>query len=50
LMVCDPRLLKKSYGQMFLDSVPAMKRSREIEDVQRFFAVEKTDRSGIIGS
>lgn len=41
LMVCDPRLLKKSYGQMFLDSVPAMKRSREIEDVQRFFAVEK---------
>ena len=40
LMVCDPRLLKKSYGQMFLDSVPAMKRSRDIEDVKRFFAIE----------
>lgn len=41
LMVCDPRLLKKSYGQMFLDSVPAMKRSRDIEDVRRFFADEE---------
>lgn len=37
LMVCDPRLLKRSYGQMFLDSVPAMRRSRDIEDVRRFF-------------
>ncbi|MEY4717996.1 MAG: hypothetical protein RL563_614 [Pseudomonadota bacterium] len=40
LMVCDPRLLKRSYGQMFLDSVPAMKRSRELEDVKHFFARE----------
>ena len=40
LMVCDPRLLKRSYGQMFLDSVPAMQRSRDIIDVQRFFASE----------
>lgn len=38
LMVCDPRLLKRSYGQMFLDSVPAMKRSRDIADVRQFFA------------
>ncbi len=37
LMVCDPRLLKKSYGQLFLDSVPAMKRTRDIADVQAFF-------------
>ena len=41
LMVCDPRLLKKSYGQMFLDSVPAMKRSRDIEDVRQFFAAKE---------
>lgn len=40
LMVCDPRLLKRAYGQMFLDSVPPMKRSRDIEDVRRFFATE----------
>jgi len=42
LMVCDPRLLKRAYGQMFLDSVPAMKRSREIEDVRQFFAAKET--------
>lgn len=40
LMVCDPRLLKRAYGQMFLDSMPPMKRSRDIEDVRRFFATE----------
>ena len=37
LMVCDPRLLKRAYGQQFLDSVPAMKRTRIIEDVETFF-------------
>jgi ATP-dependent DNA helicase DinG len=40
LMVCDPRLLKRSYGQIFLDSVPAMKRTRNIEDVRAFFQHE----------
>ncbi len=40
LMVCDPRLLKRSYGQLFLDSVPPMKRTRVIEDVQDFFKTE----------
>ena len=40
LMVCDPRLLKKSYGQLFLDSVPPMKRTRDIVDVQDFFKLE----------
>jgi len=38
LMVCDPRLLKRSYGQLFLDSVPPMRRTRDIADVQAFFA------------
>lgn len=38
LMVCDPRLLKRAYGQMFLDSVPAMRRTRDIADVEAFFA------------
>jgi ATP-dependent DNA helicase DinG len=39
LMVCDPRLLKRSYGQIFLDSVPPMKRTRELADVQAFFQI-----------
>ncbi len=37
LLLCDPRLLKRSYGQIFLDSVPPMKRTRDIEDVKKFF-------------
>jgi len=40
LMVCDPRLLKRSYGQLFLDSVPPMRRTRELKDVQAFFQDE----------
>ncbi len=40
LMVCDPRLLKRSYGQIFLDSVPPMRRTRDIEDVRAFFQQE----------
>jgi ATP-dependent DNA helicase DinG len=37
LMICDPRLLKRSYGRVFLDSLPAMARTRDISDVQAFF-------------
>ena len=37
LMVCDPRLLKRAYGQQFLDSIPEMRRSRDIKDVEAFF-------------
>lgn len=40
LMVCDPRLLKRSYGQLFLDSLPAMRRSRELDAVEHFFQQE----------
>jgi len=53
LMVCDPRLLKRAYGHMFLNSVPAMKRSREIEDVNEFFRLleqsEQNDEEEQIG-
>ncbi|TAL42964.1 MAG: ATP-dependent DNA helicase, partial [Methylovulum sp.] len=43
LMVCDPRLLKRAYGQMFLDSVPPMKRTRELADVQAFFLEQASE-------
>lgn len=36
-MLCDPRLLKRSYGQVFLDSLPPMRRTRSIEEVEAFF-------------
>lgn len=40
-LLCDPRLLKRSYGRLFLDSVPPMRRTRVIEDVQAFFAEDE---------
>lgn len=37
LMICDSRLLKRTYGRVFLDSMPAMKRTQEIQEVVDFF-------------
>jgi len=37
LVLCDPRLLGKSYGRIFLDSLPPLPRSRRIDDVVAFF-------------
>lgn len=37
LMICDPRLMSKSYGKVFLKSLPDMKRSSELKDVDTFF-------------
>ncbi|MCB1867555.1 MAG: ATP-dependent DNA helicase [Gammaproteobacteria bacterium] len=37
LVICDRRLLKRSYGQIFLDSMPPMTRTRDQADVRRFF-------------
>ena len=37
LMICDPRLMSKSYGKIFLKSLPNMKRSTELADVDSFF-------------
>jgi ATP-dependent DNA helicase DinG len=38
LVLCDPRLLAKSYGRQLLDSLPPMPRTRAIADVEAFFA------------
>jgi len=40
LMICDPRLISKSYGKRIWRSLPPMTRSREIADVAAFFARE----------
>ena len=39
LMVCDPRLVTKGYGRTFLKSLPAMPRTHDLADVERFFSV-----------
>ncbi|MCH8163651.1 MAG: ATP-dependent DNA helicase, partial [Proteobacteria bacterium] len=33
LMICDPRLISKAYGKVFLNSLPNMRRSTELADV-----------------
>ena len=37
LVLCDPRLVSKSYGKVFLESLPPLPRTRNIADVQAFF-------------
>lgn len=38
LMICDPRLLSKPYGRRVWQSLPPMKRTKELADVLNFFA------------
>jgi len=38
LVLCDPRLLSRSYGKVFFQSLPPLRRTRTLADVQAFFA------------
>jgi ATP-dependent DNA helicase DinG len=38
LMICDPRLITKPYGRKIWQSLPPMKRTRELAEVEAFFA------------
>jgi ATP-dependent DNA helicase DinG len=40
LMICDPRLLNKPYGRLFLDSLPPMARTRDPQQVEEFFTLQ----------
>jgi len=42
LVLCDPRLLGRSYGGVFLDSLPPLPRTRELSTVAAFFATPAT--------
>jgi len=37
LMICDPRLTDKPYGKRIWQSLPPMRRTRELKDVEAFF-------------
>ena len=37
LMLCDPRLVSKPYGRGILRSLPPMKPTRELAEVESFF-------------
>ncbi len=38
LMLCDPRITSRAYGKLFLKSLPPLPLTRELADVQKFFA------------
>ncbi|WP_444994011.1 ATP-dependent DNA helicase [Aliikangiella sp. IMCC44359] len=38
ICICDPRLVGKSYGEVFINSLPDMRRTRDSELVVRFLA------------
>ena len=40
LVLCDPRITSKTYGKVFIDSLPPLPKTRRIEDVATFFAPE----------
>jgi len=37
LVICDSRILKKSYGKIFLNSLPKMPLVGDIREVKAFF-------------
>ncbi|MFC3813634.1 ATP-dependent DNA helicase [Lysobacter sp. GCM10012299] len=37
LVLCDPRLTSKTYGSVFLNSLPPLPKTRHVEDVAAFF-------------
>lgn len=41
LMICDPRLITQSYGKRIWQSLPPMKRTRDLAEVEDFFADNK---------
>ena len=40
LMLCDPRLITKSYGKIFIDSLPAMMKTRNQQKVEGFLKLK----------
>ncbi len=41
LMLCDPRLISRSYGKVFIKNLPTMKITRTLDDVVQFFDLER---------
>ncbi len=43
LMLCDPRILQKPYGKLFLRSLPTMPITSSLREVEAFFARDVSD-------
>jgi len=50
LMLCDPRLLGKPYGRRIWTSLPPMRRTRDVAEVQEFFGGTDTNGSSMRAS
>ena len=46
LMICDPRLVTRAYGKKIVQSLPPMKRTRELDEVIAFFLAERNVGEG----
>ncbi|HTS84226.1 MAG TPA: ATP-dependent DNA helicase [Usitatibacter sp.] len=44
LVICDPRLVEKSYGRRIWQALPPFRRTRKLEDVEAFFDARRTPR------
>ena len=44
LMLLDPRLQRQRYGRVFLESLPPYRVTKDIAEVEAFFAAEPTGR------
>jgi ATP-dependent DNA helicase DinG len=42
LMICDPRLISRPYGRKIWQSLPPMKRTRNLGEVEEFFSTSST--------
>jgi len=40
LVICDPRLTSRSYGSVFLSSLPPMRRTADLAELEAFFSAE----------
>jgi ATP-dependent DNA helicase DinG len=40
LVLCDPRIHTRAYGRVFMDSLPAMPRTGNLQEAQAFFEGE----------
>lgn len=47
LVLCDPRLVNKPYGKVFLRSLPAMPITQNLADVETFFANKPVSTSNV---
>ena len=46
LMLCDPRVTRKGYGRLFLDSLPPMRRTAELDEARGFLALTFPSAAG----